>query len=86
MPQQMHVQTQSLTQAGTSSVVSGWKCFGDDFVSAHRFMRPMEDELRAVGQAMAGLGDAVVAVLGERGTARDMKSLQQAIDHVQDER
>ena len=49
-------------------------------------MQPMEEELREVGQAMAGLGDAVVAVLGERGTAREMKSLQQAIDNVQDKR
>ena len=46
----------------------------------------MEEELRGVGQAMAGLGDAVVAVLGERGAAREMKSLQQAIDNVQDKR
>lgn len=51
-----------------------------------RFMQPMEEELREVGQAMAALGDAVVAVLGERGAARDMESLQRAIAHVQDKR
>ncbi|KAK9862353.1 hypothetical protein WJX84_000490, partial [Apatococcus fuscideae] len=51
-----------------------------------RFMLPMEAELKEVGQAMLGLGDAVVAVLSERGSAREMAALQQAIDVVQDRR
>ena len=46
----------------------------------------MEEELTAVGQAMAGLGDAVMAVLSERGSAREMSTLQQAIELVQDKR
>ena len=49
-------------------------------------MLPMEAELKEVGQAMLGLGDAVVAVLSERGSAREMAALQQAIDVVQDRR
>ncbi|KAK9816005.1 hypothetical protein WJX74_009869 [Apatococcus lobatus] len=58
------------------------------FTSApyERFMQPMEEELKAVGKAMVRLGEAVVAVLSERGSAREMTALQQAIDLVQDKR
>ncbi len=46
----------------------------------------MKNELDAIGQTVMVMGDAVVAVLGEQGSAREMAALQQAINAVQDAR